>query len=169
MINLPIDITLQVLHERNFCAYSVVKSFHKSQRRLVKDGKPVRVQSKEEERKADTRQRRRVKTLADIVQERAMEIVAEWRKNDCHQDRSDDIKDSETFCDEQTCRNTAINSLNGAKGISAKKREEAIRKAMKEVREKEEFALEGMLMQQATEQALGEFLCGKLSDRLDSL
>ena len=152
---LPIDIWLQLLHERSFCAVPVaglIAAPSAPQRRTHAR------RSSDKGGRSEERARRQTLSLADILMQRAQDVLREEdraraARRAAGTDGSADLDDEDTFCDEETCRNTAINALSGAGGAPS---EAAIARKMQAHRERERAAVESVRMQRAIDTILAQ-------------
>lgn len=157
MSALPIDIWLQLLHERSFCAVPVAGliAAPSSPRRAAAARRRARAHARTAA--ASDRARRQTLSLADMLMQRAQDVLqAEDRARAARRaaggsDAAQDLDDEDTFCDEETCRNTAINALTGA-GVEVT--EAAIARKMQAHRERERAAVENVRMQRAIDMLL---------------
>lgn len=165
MSALPIDIWLQLLHERSFCAVSVADLIAApstpaaaAPRRRARTSRATAAGTEEDSDRA----RRRTLSLADILMQQAHDVLAQEDRARAARRAAGgdgageaDLDDEDTFCDEETCRNTAINALTGA-GVEVT--EAAIARKMQAHRERERAAVENVRMQRAIDMLLTQLV-----------
>ena len=179
-MSVPIDVLLQLLHERSFCAVPVANAIGTPESR---DFRSQRRRKAEHKRRKARREnvgyanRRREKesstSLADTLLLMAQAIVDKEDKERARkkeerakkkangeiveEDEEEDIDDDDTFCDDITCRNTAINALNGT---GQPVTEDAIAKKMAELKNREIATLKSLRLQRAMDFVLSEAVRG---------
>lgn len=165
MSALPIDIWLQLLHERSFCAVPVADLIAApstpaaaAPRRRARTRTATAAGTEEDSDRA----RRRTLSLADILMQQAHDVLAQEDRARAARRAAGgdgageaDLDDEDTFCDEETCRNTAINALTGA-GVEVT--EAAIARKMQAHRERERAAVENVRMQRAIDMLLTQLV-----------
>ena len=184
-MSVPVDVLLQLLHERSFCAVPVANAignnadsegFSRQRRRRSLQQRRRRAgrRSNRREDLVETTVQRRNRdhqSLADKLlimakalldkedEERARKKEERAKKiqegTEQPEDEEDDIDDDETVFDEKTCRNTAINALAGH-GLPVT--EEAIAKKVEEYKERERATLLSLRLQRAMDTILCESL-----------
>jgi len=191
-MSVPIDVILQLLHERSFCAVPVANSIGNS------DDNEVETQQKRcKRRKCDKssggkrtknnrrcdvglderKQKRKNETdslaakllmLANALLMKEDEQRAKKEKGNTDEDKESDIDDEETYCDEQTIRNTAINAL-GIEDNGRPETEEAITKKMEELKQRERDAVRTIRLQHAVDLILSgrDFLISDPDEEVD--